>query len=139
VDLLERSLAADPRNVATYCLRGNLHLQQQNFEAALGEYDGALGLKPKFFEALSGKAAALVGLGRLDDAIAATVAAAEAAPKDALTRRNLALLLRQSGQPQAALSAARTALQLSPEADQPGLERLVAALEAESATRTPSP
>jgi len=75
-------------------------------------------------------------LGKLDLAAEAYQKASEMAPDSYESRKGLALVYRQLGRLDEALEEARTARDLAPEEERPGLDDLIAELEAQIAVST---
>lgn len=137
--ILDQSLALDAGDAATYCLRAAAYLQLEKFEAALADYQRAGELRPNLPEAWTGKALALVRLNRPQEAIAANHQAAQLAPRDVTTHWNLALLYRNTGQPQLARKQVEAALRVASPADTPALQQLLEQLDAESTPADSAP
>jgi tetratricopeptide (TPR) repeat protein len=125
LQMLDHSVALDPQDFDTRMLRGDYRLLNRQLEAALADYDAAVHLRPKAAAAWRSKAAVLVQLERIADAIAANRAVVSLAPGDMVTHRNLALLLRRHGDLAAALEEAETALRLAAPEDTAGLNELI--------------
>lgn len=63
-----QALARNPTYTMAYLNRGIIYLNQKNWSAALADFDKAIELVPVFFKAYLGKAQALEGVGRADEA-----------------------------------------------------------------------
>jgi tetratricopeptide (TPR) repeat protein len=60
--------------------QGNAFVQSENYTLAIGAYDHAIALEPKYFEAYDGKADALNRAGEFNEALAASTQALEVNP-----------------------------------------------------------
>jgi TolB-like protein len=67
--LLDRAVAADPRNATAYLFRGISWLDVGFFERALADFNRCLELEPNYSNALRHKALALLYLGKADEAL----------------------------------------------------------------------
>ncbi len=75
--------ADDPRSaIHMHCERGNTHAQRGDLPAALADYERALELDAKLLQAHYGRAIALFGLRRYDEARAALDKAKDVLPED---------------------------------------------------------
>jgi tetratricopeptide (TPR) repeat protein len=81
-----QSISAEP-TVEAHFARGVLLARAEKFEEAVAEYDAAIAMDPKMSSARLNRAAALLRLGRLADALAAYRAWLDAAPADDKDRR----------------------------------------------------
>ena len=68
--LMDRAIAADPKNATAYFWRGISWLELGFFERAIADFERSLALEPGYFNAERHKALALLYLGRTDEAIA---------------------------------------------------------------------
>ncbi|MFZ4583707.1 MAG: tetratricopeptide repeat protein [Acidimicrobiia bacterium] len=78
------------------CALGNELAARREYQAALAHYDQALGRDPSHWPALVGRAAALLHLGCIDEAISEGRRAVSARPEDPIARINLGTMLRSS-------------------------------------------
>jgi O-antigen ligase/tetratricopeptide (TPR) repeat protein len=126
---LERSLALNERAAETHLMYGEALLATGDASRALSEYEAAdrLGIVDRL-PAISGRALALVRLGRIDEAIEANRAALAVAPDDFTTRKNLALLYEQMGNVTAAATYAAAAAEVADAEARPELEALARSL-----------
>jgi tetratricopeptide (TPR) repeat protein len=131
-ELLNHSLAIDDGYPTTLWLRANLYLERDELALALADYEAMLAVDPTQLAGWSGKALSLARLNRLDEAIAANHQALKLQPRDFISHRNLAVLYRQTGQPERALAEARAALERakSPQ-DRTALEEFIRQLESD--------
>jgi len=131
--LFERSLALDDTSRDTHLLYADALIGRGLDERALREYELAQTLGPdKSLPAISGRALALARLNRLTEAIEANRQALEIAPQDYTTRRNLALLYAQLGDPRRALAFAAAAAAVADASEKPAIEAFVAEMQARS-------
>jgi tetratricopeptide (TPR) repeat protein len=86
IDRFAVSISAEP-TVEGHFARGVLLGRAERFDEAVAEYDAAIAMDPKMSSARLNRAAALLRLGRLDDALAAYRAWLEIAPPDDKDRR----------------------------------------------------
>jgi tetratricopeptide (TPR) repeat protein len=83
IEAAGRVLAVDPENRPALALRAEARLNEKSdLEAALADYDRALELEPDNFGLQAGRAAALLSLGRVDEA-AAVIAELEELAREA--------------------------------------------------------
>ena len=68
-ELLDRAIAADSRNATAYLWRGIAWLDLGYFERALADFNHCLELEPNYSNALRHKALALMGAGKVDEAL----------------------------------------------------------------------
>ena len=92
---------------------GTLHLQQNNFEQALKEFEKASAPRPNFLPALTGRAQALEGLGRLRESLENYDQAIALKP-EAWLYFNRGNVLRDLGRLQEAVESYGSALKLNP-------------------------
>jgi tetratricopeptide (TPR) repeat protein len=133
VEAYERALELQPKQTEVWLRLGDMYMNQNQLEKATGAYEQALELNPNQTRVWRVVGSVYAQLGRLDDAIAALQRALELAPEasDAWdTHRILAIVYSQVGRNDMALFHAETALQLAPEDQKPGLQELVAQLQA---------
>jgi tetratricopeptide (TPR) repeat protein/O-antigen ligase len=123
--ILDESLRIDPAYTTTYWLRANAHLDAQQLDEALADYDRALAINPTLGAAWSGKALALARLNRFAEAIAANQQTLALVPNDLISHRNLAILYQQTGQLELAMAEAQAALAVAEARDQLALQALI--------------
>jgi predicted O-linked N-acetylglucosamine transferase (SPINDLY family) len=94
LSLMDRSIAANPRQPAVLYNRANLLREMGQFEGALSGYDAALAIKSDNLAALNNRGAVLEELGRHEEAIASFdhVLALKPDHADALVNRGNALV-----------------------------------------------
>lgn len=70
IEVCDRKLADNPRNLRALLIRASSNLKKGAVECALSDYDAALALEPRNVDALFYRGSVLDKLGRLDEAIA---------------------------------------------------------------------
>ncbi|MEM7345414.1 MAG: tetratricopeptide repeat protein, partial [Chloroflexota bacterium] len=111
----------------------NIHLSANELEQALPYYEIAIQQNPNDFESYSALAYIYSQQGRIVEAIEANLTVLRLVPNDYDSSKNLAILYQQNQQLPEALSWARTSRDLSPEADIPQWDALIASLESQVA------
>lgn len=95
--------------------RGNLRLEDGEFQQALADFDTSLGQKPTHAPSHLGRALALMALGRNEEAIEAFGTALALEPEFAAAYANRGILYDRLGRHREALEDYRQALRLDPE------------------------
>jgi protein O-GlcNAc transferase len=90
---LKRAVELDPQSAEAHNNLGNVLEQNADREGALRCYDAAIACKPDFAQAICNRACALLGLGRLGEAIEESQRAIALRPDDALLHSNLLFML----------------------------------------------
>lgn len=114
VALMDKSLAADPRNPAVHYNRANALWALKRREEALAGFERTLSVKPDHSAALNNRAALLHEMGRHQEALSSFDSALERDPNNADAHANRAHLLNEMKRPEEALAACARALQLAP-------------------------
>ncbi|MDP9173999.1 MAG: tetratricopeptide repeat protein [Planctomycetota bacterium] len=114
LELLQRSVAADPRIAASHCDLGIVLATLQRIPEAIASYQKAIELQPGFPEALHNLGLSLEHIGRLDDAVAAFCLSIENRPDDAETYVSLGNTLHAKGLWEEAAGAYKKAVELQP-------------------------
>ncbi|MCO6451601.1 MAG: tetratricopeptide repeat protein [Caldilineales bacterium] len=119
------SLELDANYSDTYLRLAQLETQQEDWEAALTNYQMASELAPNDIRPFSGMGFVLSRLGRTEQAIDANLAALAISPTDLSTLQNLAVLYQQAGDLQESLRYAQQAQQIAPDAQKANLDAFI--------------
>ena len=111
---IDRALAINPRNAVTWMTRGTLHMRSGDTSEALAAFERALALAPHYLEARAQRCLALMRLQRLEAALSDCTQALRIDPYDSRNYIGLGMVQALRGQPAAAETAYRRALQLAP-------------------------
>lgn len=139
----DRAIFLDNQYAPVYLTVGNSNLAQANqkiaandrpgaaplLEQAASSFSDAIRLDPTNAGAYSALGFIYHEQGRLADAVTANEKVAELQPNDINTRRNLAILYRDTGNRSKALEEAKFALNLAPNDQKPALASLISELE----------
>jgi len=108
------AIATNPRFLAAHVQLGKVLLERDRAAEALQSFDRAIEIRDRSGEAWSGRAAALLELGRIDEA---AVAAEAAMDRGFLTENSfvLALTFEQAGEPDRAIALLESVLRDTPE------------------------
>lgn len=140
----DRAVYLDNQYAPAYLTVGNSYLSQANqkiagndrtaaaplLDQASNNFSQAVKLDPTNAGAYSALGFIYHEQGRLNDAVTANEKVAQLQPNDINTRRNLAILYRDTGNKTKALEEAKFALNLAPNDQKPALASLVSELEA---------
>ena len=119
----------DDRYPPTFAYLGDLAAQQGKWQEAIPSYQRALELDKGMTNVRNGLAFGLVQVGEMAAAQQQYLILAEQQPNDFNAHYNLAIASQQMGDLPTALTAARRALAVAPEAQRPAVQTMVAALE----------
>jgi len=128
-DAYRQAIAHEPENAEAHSALGYIYYQQGNTTDALAENLEAVRIDPYLARAHSTLGLIYFDQGRLEEAIAENLAVLDVLPDDLISHRNLALLYQQVGYIDEAIAHAQRALELSPEADRPGLQSFIDQME----------
>jgi tetratricopeptide (TPR) repeat protein len=114
LDLATEMLEKYPRSARLYNICGASHGELQQFDAAVGNYQQAINIRPDFSPSYNNLANVLQAQGNLDEAITSYKKAAEYNPHSAETYNNLGCALLKKGDLNAAISYFNHALKIDP-------------------------
>lgn len=115
--LLNQYIKDFSKDPGLYARRGDVHFSLKDTSAAAKDYEQAIKLEPQY-PGLSAKLATIYTLQkRMPDAEKMMLTAVEQEPKNGQLLQNLSALFLVNGKPNESISAAKRALQVSPNAD----------------------
>jgi tetratricopeptide (TPR) repeat protein len=129
ITYLERARTLGDTSAKTAKLLGNSYLSLEKLAEARPLYEAVVTQNPKDLEAQRALGYICANTGCLDVAERAFWAVLTAEPNDYNSRKNLALVYEQMGQPEKALEQARLALSNAPESEKATLNQFIATLE----------
>lgn len=115
VELIEKSIAANPAVAEAHFNLGDAYRRTGKLEQALGCLRNALRLKPNFAEAHASLGGTLGMMGRFGEAIAACTTAVRLQPDHVPARNNLGLALQGAGRHHEAIAAFTQAVAVKPD------------------------
>jgi len=114
VALIDRAIAINPNQPATYNNKGLALLELGRFDQAIQSFNHAVLLKPDYWEAFNNKGIACLKVGQVQDAILSYARALELNPNYAEAYFNRAVALKETGNTPAALSNYDQAIKVKP-------------------------